>query len=168
VNICCQFPILALAIVLTSCDHPESEKLATKPPNGDTLHRIDTSAKPKTKIAFPRSKYKDWDSFWLAFTRSATNKDTVGIKSLTYFPFYQNEEEINPADFVEYFGSQAFDITRDSSSVSVDTSFLPSLTGRKYLHGQIDSLRYLYANGKDFYFARIDSVYQLLAIKTPG
>lgn len=167
-KICYRFPILALGIVLTSCAQPQSEKLATKPPNGDTLHRIDTSAKPMTKIVLPRSKYKEWDRFWLAFSTSATNKDTVGIESLTYFPFYQNEEETTPAQFVEYFASQAFDITHDSSSVSMDTSFLPSLTGRKYLHGQIDSLRYLYANGKDFYFARIDSVYQLLAIKTPG
>ena|ERR1700761_790650 len=162
------FLILALSALLASCENQQRKNSTAKPSIADTIHRIDTLDKDVIEVSIPHSRYKEWDSFWLAFIKSAANKDTAGIESLTHFPFYQNEGEINPTEFVSLWVGQTFNITTRMEAVLSDTFLLPSLTGRPSLHEQIDSLRYLYTNGCDFYFARIDSVYQLLTIKTPG
>jgi len=100
--------------------------------------------------------------------RSVNKKDTIGIENLTHFPFYQNGEEVNQAAFAGNWVDQTFWIPKGAQSVLSDTFLIRTLADNESLHQHIDTLRYLSAKGCDFYFAKFDGVYQLLAIKTPG
>lgn len=166
------FRVVTATVFLASCGQTD-RRTETEAPKEALI--ADTSVRSKTlPIGIDPSKhqklqYKEWASFWATFKKAASSKDTDGIVSLTNVPFYQNTEECDQATFTSYFMEQAFEIKKKTpEAILIDTFMLRSITGGKTSGSKIDSLRYTNANGKDFYFARIDSAYKFLAVITPG
>jgi hypothetical protein len=150
---------LAAAIFLLSC----------KQPNG----KADTGAKGQKKPTIGGQKvgYSNWDKFWTAFKTAASKKDTLTIEQLTSFPFLQNGEYNSQNDFAAYYADQAFRLDKAPKPTDVDADN-PMLQGfRTKEEGErrkIDSLRVLYFDKKEFYFVKVDGVYKLIEIRTPG
>jgi hypothetical protein len=112
--------------------------------------------------------YDNWDLFWKSFTTATKKKDTATIIELTNFPFFQNSYPTYKNEFLELWVSQSFDLRNtDTAVLSSDIVLQMQKPDREELP-KLDSVRYAYKNGKDFYFAKVIGYYRLVEIITPG
>lgn len=119
-------------------------------------------------MEFTAKEYGNWETFWKVFTTATQRKDTASIAQLTNFPFLQNTYLTDKDEFIELWISQTYELNKTDTAVLAG-DFLPGLSAQQRATlPKFDSVYYINANDKDFYFAKVNGYYRLVEIITPG
>ena len=153
-----------LVITLISC---KGNKATVKndPPvkPADTLIKQTIVEPVVAEIIMQNESYDNFDSFWVSFKDAAAKQDRAKIMRLTALPFLQNGEAITRDEFSLHWLEQVFGIEKTKG---VPVIFdVPNYLG---LDVKYDSIYYINFGDKEVYFGKMDSIYKLISVRTPG
>jgi hypothetical protein len=163
---CIHFLIIS---VLLSCGQGNNKK--ELPDKGNSSEHRDTLMKNTIaeELATNTHSYKEWNSFWTAFTTAVSKKDEEAIIKLTAIPFIQNGELTNQEDFKLYFLKQVFGIRKKDTPTNVGNITISGADeAGKWIQKEYEVGYYLNFDHKDIYFAKVGSTFKLVKIVTPG